>query len=85
MNVTDPTFAEDLLAELAVLNAGVITVLRLAAMGAPDPDAFCAAIQAAGHQGLRHGNYYSIPPERRDAFLANVEARWDDLITSVLK
>lgn len=79
----DDKFADDVLAEFAVLNAAIIAALKHLAETQQDPASFLQQIHDRALRGFNATNYWSVPAERREALLANIEARWDDLIASV--
>lgn len=79
----DPEFHDDLLAELAVLNAAAMTALREVARSKEDPAAYIRDVHESGLGKLRAANYWSVPADRLEAFHAKIEARWADLITSL--
>lgn len=79
------SFKEDHLAEVVILNTAVMTALKGVADREPDPRAYMAKVLEDGMAEMRKTNYPTVSPEGREAFLSNVEARWGELVTGVLK
>jgi hypothetical protein len=76
-------FQEDVLAEIAVLNALALSALKKIALAEPNPKAYLAKLLEDGLANLAATNYWSVPDDRKEAFLENVQARYTDAVTSI--
>lgn len=78
---------EDHLAEMAAVNAGVICLFNTLSVQMADAErrAVLSVLHDAGLRGIRSTHYWSLADERRDAVVAKAEARWSDLMTSILR
>ncbi|SER58849.1 hypothetical protein SAMN05216548_12727 [Faunimonas pinastri] len=77
------SFEEDTLAEFAAVNTVALTALKAIALLQPDSSAFLAQILEGGLKAMEQTNYWSIPADRREAFLENAKARYSDAIASI--
>lgn len=77
-------YNEDLLAELASLNALALTALKGIAMAQADPQTYLANILDGGIAKLEETNFYSIPENRRDVIKEKAKARFTDSISSIM-
>lgn len=77
---------EDHLAEMAAMNAGVVALFNTLLVHSGDAErrALLSFIHDAGLKGVRETRYWSVAADRRDAVVAKAEARWSDLVTSIM-
>ena len=81
--MTDSVFHDSVLAELAAQNMAIIKALSGLAALAGDRDEYKRALLDAGIRDLQLTEFWSVPVERRGAFLAQIEARSASLIAGV--
>lgn len=77
------SFEDDVLAEFAALNVVALTALEVIAHLHPDPENYLRKALEDGLAKVEKTDYWSVPPDRRDAFLENVKARYTDAILSI--
>jgi hypothetical protein len=77
------SFEDDVLAEFAALNAVALTALKAVAHLQSDPEKYLGKVLEDGLRNVEKTDYWSVPPDRRDAFLENVKARYTDAILSI--
>lgn len=77
------SFQEDVLAEFAALNAVALAALKGVARLQPDPSRYLRGVLEVGLIGVERTNYWSVPDDRKEAFLENVKARYTDAVMSI--
>ena len=71
-----------LTAELLAINQALNQVLAHLARASGDADQFLRQELERGLVGMKATNLWSTPPERREAVLADAEARFSDIVMS---
>lgn len=78
--------ADDLMAELAALNMAVLKALQgMASVAGREGvrEQYLKTVLEAGLRDLENTNYWSVPAERRAAFIEKARARYTDIIMGV--
>lgn len=79
----DPDFHDAVLAELAAQNMAIMKALSGLAAIVGDREEYKRTLLEAGLRDLPTTDYWSVPAERKEAFLAQVEARYTALIAGI--
>jgi hypothetical protein len=78
-----PQESEDLIAELAALNALALTALKEVAMSKINPAAYLSRVLDSGIEEMGKTEFWSVPKERRAAVVENARGRFTDMISSI--
>lgn len=74
---------DDIVAEFAALNVLAMSTLKAVAKQQPDPTGYLKKLLEDGLVAIETTNYWSVPQERKAAFLENAKARFTDMIVGI--
>lgn len=80
--MNDPKAHDALIAEFLALNQALIEVLRNQAQASGDSSRFLREALERGLAAMKATNLWSTPEERREAVLADAEARFSEIVTA---